>query len=866
MIRAAFPAWRVFVFGVDVTEDVNSVTSNWNDARAPNNAQFVLSSVLGRYVVTPQDIYAMYGDIKIDDLTASVLQSEDFLSTISEDGTDAATIVRQNIDRQIRNRLMTGEKRIRDDVKRRVVLAKYSERFRNQSVPGFGTLEHPCTSLKDQALADIRKGNISLQRVNALTGDFLRFPFQAGQCIFHAGDPVRIFFRDPYNPRDWYFEFTGSVTDWQISTDANNMQTVTVTVEDALRAFKFARLTTNWSLFDHRAVYDPARDAGFRNWRTEAFPDATLPEIVYSLAFGTDYAGEQIKQQFRGQSVVDKNGQEVRNDKLAPPIPLSQFRYSVNDKTDYEPPEKGAGAFNFKDSEVILYGPESEVAVQDSTFSKQYVSTPTLGAWQALVDHKLPRTVAEFEPLCIPEQWEKTYKQLFIDSTETRTLDGVVDPEDAMRIVGENPHAFPVDFGRVMMLLPNSLGPGTSRDIMLKTLVSGIATETEFTTRLQILYNVCERIDFSFYATPRGDIVCEMPLYSFRPEDFGKYAKRYTFGAEDTVSVDSHFTDEHIKTQFQTYRHIIKGGYILDTTKDIGRLPSTATLPALIPMFGIRAEKMDPLGYIDTDEAAAYYAYIKLSQRNADAWTENVKTAMRLGLGPNRPCWFEEGLFIATTRGASNSITWGTNGSCQQTLKLNYRRGWSGMMTPEGTQVYEFFGGKAAIGIDYATLFQERQNQSNQSTKPIEEEAVHDHQEETAAGARLDSAGRPLEDEAEIRANEAFCRNEATKLRQALGLDLKISGLSRSPARTKELRNEGKGAALGSLHEHGLGIDFSTKNLDISDTELKSRIETLMADPRSGITKGQIVIDYADQHVHIEYPEKMKTRKTKQDP
>src|SRR6185295_9235043 len=159
------------------------------------------------------------------------------------------------------------------------------------------------------------------------------------------------------------------------------------------------------------------------------------------------------------------------------------------------------------------------------------------------------------------------------------------------------------------------------------------------------------------------DIVCEMPLYSFRPEDFGSYQERYQYPMEDTIRWESHFEDEKVKTLMQSSYWSVSNWQTLGDSNQLWREPGTASLRALIPQFGVRGEKVEPWGFIHSKEAAAYYAHVKLSQLNADAWRQSVGCVMHLGVGPNRPCWFECRDFIATTRGATDAIVWGKSGS-----------------------------------------------------------------------------------------------------------------------------------------------------------------------------------------------------------
>jgi murein DD-endopeptidase MepM/ murein hydrolase activator NlpD len=298
-----------------------------------------------------------------------------------------------------------------------------------------------------------------------------------------------------------------------------------------------------------------------------------------------------------------------------------------------------------------------------------------------------------------------------------------------MTYVGENPHLFPPIYGRLMMLLPSSLAPGINRDILNIDFSAGTATQTQFTTRLQLLYNIVERLRMSMYDTPRGDIVVEAPLYWVDRDDIDdpSLKERFSFELKDTIEHSAHFTDERVKTRIISSYNTIQGlasGVVADSA---GLAPSAVTLDSLVPAFGVRVEYASPYGAIASPLAARYHAFLHLTRINAEAWRETVQTIYRPGLSPNRSCWFECADFHACIRAVNFSIRWGKSGSVSQTLTLDTRRGWSGMIAQvkQGKQtklrkVYESYGGRASDPIDYSLLFREI---PTQSTMPLSGES-----------------------------------------------------------------------------------------------------------------------------------------------
>lgn len=673
------PGWRTFIFGEEVSDDMSDVTWTWTDQRTPDTLSFSLSSINDRYIVTSQDIHAIHDDIP---LTQDELDRTDF-SIVAE-------------------RLRST---INDPVKKRVLLAKYSEGVHNRAQP-LDNFMGPTEDVRTVTSPGV-DGTTSLTKYAEQTGSFLRFPFYVGHAIFHTGDHVRLFLRDPYKSGDWYFGFTGFVTNWQEEVDTNGGRRVRITVQCPLRILLKGRVVTNWSITDEKVfIKENLGDIFIRSWRQENLPpDLTLQQIIYLYVFGSS-PGE-IK------GIKEK-------------VPAAQFdfyHYGVHAAGPQviKAQADGCGVFNREDSKIFLLGEPKDVGKENESSSKsEIVTTKVVGKafdfittkdapleeWQRAIDHKLPLTIDEIL-LLVPEDLREQEKTLLYRLQYSRygftSASLPLDPHDVMTRIGEHPEIYPCDFGRLMMLLPASLRPGDNRDLLLGKATANVTPRTEFLNRLQKIYAICERIDFSFYASPRGDLILEMPLYGFAPADFGSYADRYRFKIDDTINFSTIFAEEKVRTfMFAEYQTVANAG--IGQSDQVGFKPAIKFLQPLIPMFGIQVENAPPFGFLDSESSASYYVDTKLGQTNANAWTNSVTTRVRLGLGPNRPCYYEMRDFIATTRSTGGTIVWGKSGSMSQTTQLNYHRGWSGQIQ-DNKRVYEFYGGMAAQPINYAKYF-----------------------------------------------------------------------------------------------------------------------------------------------------------------
>src|SRR5271165_7181695 len=58
--RYAFPRYKVYIFGVEVTADVVAVNANYHDGDAPNTCQITLLNEFDKYILTSADLIALH--------------------------------------------------------------------------------------------------------------------------------------------------------------------------------------------------------------------------------------------------------------------------------------------------------------------------------------------------------------------------------------------------------------------------------------------------------------------------------------------------------------------------------------------------------------------------------------------------------------------------------------------------------------------------------------------------------------------------------------------------------------------------------------------------------------------------------------
>lgn len=747
-VAELFPAYRVYVAGFDVTDDVLACRVECHDGRAPNVCEIELTNAgtdgfmatdsgsrssagIDRYIIEPSDIHALYDDVDlaniqlpgqqlslIDAARAAVAERMEYDGATADYFIDEEAILSggatvnavvadigakynaaklqaavveysDDIYREVRQRL---ERTIVDPVKRAVLLSKFGI-AQEVSQPDFNTTGTMPTSTP---------------RFLALQGRAHRYPFQVGDCVFHSNDPVRVFWRDPMRPKLWYHMFAGFVTDWVDRVNEDNDRVVTLRCEDVSRILRYARVTTNPGLFDIQYVRQHP-DAVIHTWYNYGAANLTLPEFLFTLIFGTTDTGVDLPG-------IDLPGVQS----------FSYTRYqpfSGDPVTDFTVAD-AIGAFNYDRSFVALLpisGPEPKNTTAAKLRSR-FIDIRDLAEYQALLDHEV--RLADLDNMVARGAFSTARAQVRMYA------DGSAEIEDVVNAIGTNPALYPVDGGRVIMLLPKSLGVA-DRDLLLRDLVAP-ATQTTWTTRLKLIYDLVERIEFSFYASPRGDIICEMPLHDFQPDDFGTtspvslsrlavqldlqgdrstadtrgpFGPHYVIPRAETVEWDRSFSDEHVRTVVTGNDSVFKAYAQTGDTGKIGQQPQVARREALFPQFGVRQEQVDSRGLIATPEGMKLYCELVLNRLNADARSAHMTCLPRVQLmWPNRPLEFEARSFVATTRKVTHAIRWGQD--IASTLDVNYQRGWSGQVTAAGRPIYEPLGGMASKPLNYALMWQ----------------------------------------------------------------------------------------------------------------------------------------------------------------
>lgn len=733
-VRYAFPAYRVFIFGVEVTSDVTGINVTLHDGSSPNSCQIILLNDEDKYIVTTDDIVAMNPKLKginipwLNAKNGGALESDKYSNRLQDlSGEDFA----KTVDKTIVN------------LRKREILQKKAT-----ARQAFSTNDRE----------DVDGKPIHTNFTNYYNQNVVNYPVAASLPIFHPMDPVRVFMRDPYDATRWYHHFCGFISDMGDNVDQNNTKTLSIVVEDPTKLFRYTRMVINPGILDAKKVVQD-EDLSVQSIGIDPFKGFDLPEIFFTTLFGPDKVGaEKFLQQVRSQLKDTAFPIKIRG--------VGHFSYDLSGIYTFGPD----GLFQATATEDANLNAPEETHLHDNKIDHKLSD---LSQWQALIDNEVQPsdmwTMATDEDRANRGHLIKARVDPSVAANVD--LDGKLRMEAVITYIGEHPEEYLVDGGKLMMLLPNSLGP-TNKNVIWKDIVNASLMETEFTTVGELLYAVIDRIQFVMWCNQKGDMIVEFPMYDFTPSDFGLTTTNFslkdalpgqnivptvlpstvpvgldmsslTAYNESTMAVleqsDAAGLLDRIRTLrasaaagfksteagFSDFNDRPRGpfgtGYVItdhdmsnmelglsdDRVYTIATIPQTliqfyTTLggtnligppavvrrPDLIPLYGARQFTLPLNGYIISPDAAIMYANIRLNQANADAHTASIQILPNLKLTINRPVYITRKNIFATPKKVGHSITWGQSGDMGTSLDVYAVRTWNGTMTKDSEPVF----------------------------------------------------------------------------------------------------------------------------------------------------------------------------------
>jgi murein DD-endopeptidase MepM/ murein hydrolase activator NlpD len=289
--------------------------------------------------------------------------------------------------------------------------------------------------------------------------------------------------------------------------------------------------------------------------------------------------------------------------------------------------------------------------------------------------------------------------------------------------------------------------------------------EPTFTTRLQLLNEICEAMDYQFFVSGMGDLIFELPVYNSYPDTFGGvFAGSYMI-SQDWINSSISEENSDVPTAWvvsgsntdarldgaiagMTGRQHFDKITIMNNTM-VRRLGvKVETIPLKIPGVGsnFQAGGSSP----NALQQLAIYAAFYIQRQLGKAHTLSVKYPFRPYVVPNRPLW----LIPRQRIGLVTSVTHTMNppgGACTTDSAIGYVR-W---MFRDGT--FRFVGGGDRQPLDYVGFFSGSTNY-----KPTEGVPAEGPLSVSNIGPRLGATEASPSDLANrIRASNAFSADVA---------------------------------------------------------------------------------------------------------
>ena len=802
--RSAFPAYRVFIYGQEVTDDVTSVRVNHSGGSAERTAgscAITMNNHDARYIITHEDMYEIGkmaknlnsyqdGDLledEYDSLNEFQYLNKDLFATLKSDP-DLG---------------IPGTGVYSDDSGLREKLQDYKEAQHNKFAFAYEA-QTPWNEIKKAVLADKLAYTDVVQKTR---GDsFLNkypqreihdYPYQEGACIFHSNDPVRVAFRDPYDSRIWYWMFAGFVDSCTEDENVNKDSNVTITCTDVSKMARYALIQLSTGFMDpnldvsaRQALVNVA-STGYIPFQT-IFQGFDIFEVLETIFFGSASTRKAITETNLAQisamnyhdkwifmrTVMNKSLEDIN---AVMRLDTSLASDSVDRLTEASHKETTTMIQKFKQAakQVVLdrvdkldlpavtsprmvsfkrksdkIGLHYYYFQYDSVESKSREKVRgegirDLNQWNEILHHRVKQDDLDTMMADDADIADAVLAEIKADPSLVKT-------DSVITMIGTDKENFPVGGGRVFFLTPATLNTNLG-DVFERGFGDLSSMHSHFKDRLTYIYDMAERLDFRFYATPRGDLVFEMPFYDFNPRDFtgekygisehsdvlqttlpayndlfnkvydGDYeveeVKKLTSVVFETAVKDADlmirdwdqeaefdwgraFTiEEHEQLGFSNtatddgvitvYR--AKGNFFKNLENPFDPKFQVVTVPELIPTLGGRPYDGGTAGFLEGDAAAEVFAAVQLNRLNAEARNIGVPVVANFGLMTNRPIFWRAKNYNANIVSTQHSIVW--NSSLDTTVNLNQVRGWAGEYDSEGQPVYKHFGGDRAFNL-----------------------------------------------------------------------------------------------------------------------------------------------------------------------
>jgi len=497
--------------------------------------------------------------------------------------------------------------------------------------------------------------------------------------VFHKNDPIRIFRRNPLRETDeWMPAFTGYLNQISYNTNyVNGYSTVKLACYDirgSLIQKMRVQLTAVTGLTNPRALFLSSEKSS-----KSLYTDLINPAIL-GHPLGAKRFEDVMEFLITGTAEQDPGLQ----DRFAP----SEFvrgvgEFTVGDRIYYKPGKRQDGID--PDSlehwhALCLFGMDGQTRIkgnESTTRAANFIGPPapqdSLGTSKKVGGAPFNR------------RWLTEVEAKNIGASTTH------DGEWA-------PHKQFLHF-----LLPAE-GTGAS-NLLDFDAVNANSNQLDFRSRLDIMQDFCNRIDYQFWVTPIGDIVVEFPMYDFRPEDYGEF--------RTVFQVDKHLRSDNIQDEAGEMVTAIIAHGAITPLKGVGpseqfQPKAVVVAPLMMMRYGVNEQEL-PLPFVGDPNSLARLAKLEFLKRLSESNKMDMDFDYRPFILPNRPIENVERKRMGLATAVRNSVEVFRSGYTTVTARYIRRQI---LNQDRKTVSYTFIFGGESAPITYREIFGEGAGQT----------------------------------------------------------------------------------------------------------------------------------------------------------
>jgi len=645
----------VFINGVDVTKYVvGSLSVNLVDKDGFNEANFELNNTHDNFVVTNNNLginASLTPIFRSSDITGENKYSERAKKEILEYKNDEKRNPFVDIETMTVAKVTTG-------------VADSNVLGREQQAAG--------TEVRDQAESSRQIAlRDSLKKPAGKLVD-RRWHIGHQSTVFHKNDPIRIFRKNPLREADeWMPAFTGYLSQISYNTNyVNGYSTVKLACYDIRWMIQKMRvqLTAVTGFTNPKALF-LSSEKGSKSLFTDLINPVFLghplankrfEDVMEFLITGTSEQDPAIRDRFAASEYVRGVGEFTVGDRI-------YYKSGKRaDGIDPDPLEHWHA--------LCLFGMDGQTRVtgNDSTTTSGGTAKKVLGT---------------------------PFNRRWLTEAEARKI-GKLTTHD-----GEwAPHSQFLHF-----LLPAE-GTG-ARNLLDFDAVNANSNQLDFRSRLDIMQDFCNRIDYQFWVTPIGDIVVEFPMYDFRPDDYGEF--------KSVFQVDKHLRSDNIEDEAGEMVTAIVAHGALTPLKGVGpkeqfQPKAIVVAPMMMMRYGVNEQELT-LPFVGDPNALRRLAKIEFLKRLSESNKMDMDFDYRPFILPNRPLENVERKRMGLTTAINNTVEVFQTGSTSVTTRYIRRQI---LNQDRKTVSYTFIFGGESAPITYREIFGEGAGQIAGNLEP----------------------------------------------------------------------------------------------------------------------------------------------------